>query len=649
MPDFNLPFVLEADACGYGLGAVLLQAGHPIAYFSKTLGVRAMSKSIYEKELMAVVLGVQKWRHYLMGRHFVIHSDQQSLKHLLEQREIGPQYQKWVGKLLGFDFEIKYKPGPCNKVADALSRGFPPHSELISMVTSHGIEWAVVYKQIHQDPWLQQITSDILSGNSTLKGFAVERGLLKYKIRLVLPRGLAIIPLLLQEYHTSPIAGHSGVHKTYQRLAAEWFWKGMRRDVETLVQSCATCQQQKTSTLSPAGLLQPLPIPNQIWEDVSMDFVEGLPRSLGMDSILVVVDRLSKYAHFISLRHPFTAQIVAKVFVKEVVRLHGFPSTIVSDRDKIFMSIFWQELFRLQGIQLHKSTSYHPQTDGQTEVVNKCLEACLRCFIQGKPRNWAAWLAWAEYWYNTSWHSSINSTPFKAVYGRDPPPLYRCERGSTAVSTLEEQLLDRDLILDELKFYLLQAQHSMKVQENSKRRAVSFEPGDMVYLKLQPYRQLSLATRPYDKLAPRFYGPYKVLTRIGTVAYKLELPSHVKIHPVFHVSQLKQAVGNLPLSATIPAQLSSDLTLEVEPQAILGVRTAAHNSSEVSQVLVQWKDLPSFNATWEEAQALNLRFPSFHLEDKVAVWLGGNAKAQYKPPLLYTYHRKKKKNEASRK
>lgn len=145
---------------------------------------------------------------------------------------------------------------------------------------------------------------------------------------------------------------------------------------------------------------------------------------------------------------------------------HGFPATIVSDHEKVFMSLFRKELFKLQGTLLHRSITYHPQSDGQTEVVNKSLEAYPRCFIQGKPSTWASWLPWAEYWYNTSTHSSTNFTPFEVVYGRPPPPLYRYARGSTVVYSLEEQLLLEDSILDELKFHLMKAQNSIKVQED---------------------------------------------------------------------------------------------------------------------------------------------------------------------------------------
>lgn len=333
-----------------------------------------------------------------------------------------------------------------------------------------------------------------------------------------------------------------------------------------------------------------------------MDFVEGLPKSGGWDSILVVVYRLSKYGHFIGLRHPFSVVTVAQVFTREVVKLHGFPATIVSDRDKVFMSLFWRELFKLQGTLLHRSTAYHPQSDGQTEVVNKSVEAYLRCFIQGKPSTWAKWLCWAEYWYNTSKHSATNFTPFGVVYGRPPPPLYRYERNSTAVAALEDQLLVRDAVLDELKFHLVTAQNNMRVQENRHRREVHFMVGDLVYLRLQPYKQQSLARRPNEKLAPRYFGPFAILKRVGSVAYELALPSHSKIHPVFHISQLKKAVGTAPVSPVLPPLLTADLVLPSSPSQVLGCRPNTLNPAGPAEILVQWSDMSVDEATWEDVQ-----------------------------------------------
>lgn len=215
-----------------------------------------------------------------------------------------------------------------------------------------------------------------------------------------------------------------------------------------------------------------------------MDFVEALPKSRGYDTVLVVVDRLTKFAHFLGLRHPFTAASVAEIFVREVVRLHGFPSSIVSDRDKVFMSNFWRELFRLQGTVLARSTAYHPQTDGQSEIVNQALETYLRCFINGQPRHWAKWLHWAEYCYNTAPHMSTNMSPIKALYGRSPPSVIRIGQNCTPVDSLDQLLRERDAILDDLNYHLLRSQHRMKKRADLKRREVVFEEGDLVYLKL---------------------------------------------------------------------------------------------------------------------------------------------------------------------
>ena len=203
---------------------------------------------------------------------------------------------------------------------------------------------------------------------------------------MIFPSNSPYIPLLLHEFHCGSVGGHAGIRRTYARLAVEFYWKGIKKHVQDYVTACDVCQRSKHEAMVPTGLLQPLSIPNQVWDDITLDFIEGLPRSHGFDSILEVVDRLSKYSHFIALKHPFIAQSVALMFLKEVVRLHGIPRSIIIDRDKVFMSSFWRELFFfLQGSELKQSTAYYPQTDGQSEVVNHGLEIYLRCFTMDKP------------------------------------------------------------------------------------------------------------------------------------------------------------------------------------------------------------------------------------------------------------------------
>lgn len=254
----------------------------------------------------------------------------------------------------------------------------------------------------------------------------------------------------------------------------------------------------------------------KVWDEITLDFIEGLPMSYGVNTVLVVVDRFSKYAHFVALRHPFTAITVAQVFVKEIVKLHGFPTSIISDRDRIFLSNFWKEIFRLQGTSLKRSTSYHPQTDGQTKIVNKALETYLRCFAGGDPKSWSKWLHWAEFSYNTSTHVSTKLTPFKVLYGRDPPEVNRLGKWHSPVDSVEAILMERDAMLDDLHMNLLKAQQTMKNNADKKRRDDSFQVGEKVYVKLQPYRQHTVARRPCEKLAARFFGPFEVLERIGS-------------------------------------------------------------------------------------------------------------------------------------
>lgn len=332
-------------------------------------------------------------------RHFIIKTDHSSLKYFLGQRANTPFQQKWVSKLLGFDYEIQYKRGAENLVVDALSKVHVSEGKNtddgtveLSAISYPYFGWIDELRRHNEkDEWVKEKfkeVSDCISRGNTppsLAKYSIDNGFLCYKRIVVLSPSSQWKHKILEEHHSTPVAGHQGVVKAYHQIKKGFYWQGLKKDVEVFISECVVCQQNKFETISSPGLLQPLPISQQVWHDVSMDFIVGLPNYHGKTVIMVVVDRLTKYAHFIALSHPYTTTSVAQVFIDNVLKLHGLPSSIMSDRDLIFVSAFWKELFKLQGTKLCMSPGYHPQSDGQSEVMNRCLEIYLRCFVGRQP------------------------------------------------------------------------------------------------------------------------------------------------------------------------------------------------------------------------------------------------------------------------
>jgi ribosomal protein L21E len=440
---------------------------------------------------------------------------------------------------MGLSYRIIYKQGKENRVADALSRTThaPDHDlTALSTVTSSWVH--TLQESYTQDPDSSKLLQELAIQSPSGK-FSLNKGLIYFNSRIWIGNIPEIQQQILFALHSSAVGGHSGFEATYNRIKRLFAWPHQKQTVKDYVAQCMVCQQAKTERVASPGLLSPLPIPDGSWKVITMDFIEGLPRSQSYNCILVVVDRFSKYAHFLPLSHPFTALQVAILFMNNIFKLHGLPQAIISDRDKIFTSHLWRELFKLIGTNLQMSSAYHPQTDGQSERVNQCLETYLRCFVNSSPTKWSSWLPLAEFWYNTSSHSSLGNTPFYVLYGHHPSALGLDIPGSSDHSDLDSWLKDRDLMQQLAQQHLLRAQRKMKIQADKHRSFRTFQIGDSVFVKIQPYVQTSLATRSSNKLSYRYFGPFKVVAKINDVAYQLQLPVGCLIHPVFHVSQLK--------------------------------------------------------------------------------------------------------------
>nr|GEX39470.1 retrotransposable element Tf2 [Tanacetum cinerariifolium] len=491
----------------------------------------------------------------------------------------------WLPKLLGYDYEIVYKKGSENVVVDALLRvdSSGEFLQIIFSSVSSGV-WDKV-----KDSWENDLdTQNLIKSleNHSYKGnkYSWTGEILKRKGKVVVRNDLELRKELVHHFYDEAIGGHFGAHVTMKKLGSLFYWKCLKKMVKQMIRDCD--------------------------KEISMDYIEKLPTSYEKSVILAVVDRLSKYAHFIPLTQPFTASQVAQVFLDLVYKLHGLPESIVSDRDKVFLSNFWKALFAELKVKLKLSTAYHPQTDGLTKVVNRSLRCYLRCMCGEKPKEWVKWLPLAEFWYNTNYHTSTKTTPYEAVYCQTPPIHVPYIPRDSRVEKVDRILQAREEAIKVLKFHLKRSQDRMRNQANKHRTDRQFKVGDWVYLKLQPHKQVSIRQGHQNKLSPKYYGPFKVAERIREVAYRLELPNSNQIYLVFHISQLKKCHGKDHSVGVLP-QLREDGLLENKPMAILERRLGKVNNKSVMFVLIQWTNKQVEEATWEIYEDLITKFPGF--------------------------------------
>jgi transposase InsO family protein len=625
----SLPFTVTTDASGEAIGAVLMQndenGDRPVAFLSKTLNNAQKRYSTYDKEMLAIKEALRVWRPYLVSQHFVIYTDHKPLTHLKSQHNLSNRQLAWLDEFSQFDFDITYKPGKANVVADALSRR-PQQTTELAVVTKLVQDKTFldrIRKGYDQDSYFNGVKS-FLSGEEnstryatrgTSKQFRLTEDGLIYETRgkqprLCIPEDMELKRCLLKDRHDAPTAGHFGTNKTIASIHQNYWWPHLRQDVEKYVASCDACQRNKPSQERPAGPLQPLPVPTERWADISMDYIVQLPKTTkGHDAILVVVDRLTKRAHFIPTTTNVTAPETAQLFIDNVFKLHGLPQSIVTDRDTRFVSHFWRSLFGLLGIQLKPSTAYHPQTDGQTERTNRTLEQMLRNYINYKQNNWDSFLSLVEFAYNSAEQSSIGVSPFYCDLGRQP---------HTADTLMVKQdfkdkthVHSTATLMDELNDTMLKAREAMsKAQEqqtkyaDQHRRDATYQVGDWVLLSSANITADFEKNRPTRKLAPRFIGPFQISEIISPVNYKLDLQGQLDIHPVFHVSLLKPYKRNPPefegreIARPPPVIVEGEKEYEVEK--ILDKRVHRRRT----EYLVKWRGYDQFESTWLPAKEL---------------------------------------------
>jgi hypothetical protein len=454
MPDLQKGIDIYFDACRQGLGCVLMQEGHVIAYVYRQLQKHELNYPTHDLELAVVVHAVKIWRHYIMGTKCYVYSDHKSLKYIFTQRDLNLRQCRWLELIKDYDLEIHYHPSKANLVADALSQNEHVHAAIVTQLSDElaedferlnlGIVAHTEGITIEVEPTLEQEirkgqigdaiiqeTKDLMVEDRGPDFTEDEQGPIWFKNRICVLEIDSLRETILKEAHDSDYSIHPGSTKMYQDLKQKYSWYGLKRDVAAHVVVCDVCQRVKAEHQRPTGVLHPLKVPEWKWQEIGLDFIIGLSHTQkGYDSIWVIVDRLTKVAHFIPVKTTYKGSQLAGLYMAQIVCLHGVPKKIVSGRGSQFTSRFWKSLHENMDTKLNFSSAYHPQTDGQTERTNQVLEDMLRACALKHGGSWVKSLPYAEFSYNNSYQASLKMSPFEALYGRKCIiPLYWDQTG----------------------------------------------------------------------------------------------------------------------------------------------------------------------------------------------------------------------------
>jgi hypothetical protein len=599
-PDFTQPdtFEVHTDASIEGLGAALIQGSRPVAYMSRKLNAAERNYTTTEQECLAVIEALREWRCYLEGARFTVFTDHQPLTYMDTKAMLSRRQIRWSEELQRFTFDWRFTKGADNLVADALSR-VPALMAARKSARSTKVTISPA-QQVTMTPLLENIklayaTDAWFAKTENTKTLVKKADLWWCNGKLAVPDNDKLKLDILKEAHDAPYSAHAGFTKTLHNIRRYYWWPRMHTQIKKYVQTCDSCQRMKASNQKPAGALQPLSIPERNWESVSLDLITDLPRTdRGHDAIIVFVDRLSKMTHFAPCTKTISAAELAMIFGRDVVRLHGFQKNLVLDRDPRFTSQFFSDLCKLFGTQLRMSTAFHPQTDGQTERMNRTLEDALRHYVSPTQTDWDLYLAPMEFAINNAVQDSTKHTPFMLNYGFDPyTPLslhmnVKSASAQNVSSTLHEKL-------KQAKLAIKAAQDRQKAQADKKRTFAMYNTGDKVMLNTKNFKFKCTGVR---KLMPRWCGPFTIVEAVGLVAYRLDLPANLKMHNVFHISSLKQYHEDARTVLPPPPELVND-SLEYDVEAVMDHRTRKEGRKTVKDYLIKWKGYNPEHNTWE--------------------------------------------------
>lgn len=566
-PNYHKPFIVDVDASLVGFGAVLSQKDdqdtiRPIAFVSRATSRSERNYAATELECTAMTWALCKFTPYIDGSDVTLVTDHAALQWLLAYKGSNQRILRQCMLLQPMRdlITIVHRPGKLHRHVDQLSRApvrlnddisdsDDENGPCLTNVNWKDAEDPIFMKTIRDnlflDPKYVQIIEECkISRDDIIKNakhhrrlpFLLVDGLLYFyrpsfnKYTLCVPDVDSVRTDIIHDHHDSPLAAHRSADKTYLSIAQHYHWSGLRHDVDRYVRTCDPCQRNKP-TIKPTAPMQPIePVPER-WHTITMDFAVHLPKSRGYDAILVIIDKFSKRTHLVPTHVTATAADTARLLIWNVIRLHGFPRNIISDRDSKFTSSLWKSVTSAFGTKLRMSTSFWPPTDGQSERQVRTLKEALRHYINIKQDNWYDALPALELSYNSSVHSSTGRTPFELDLGI---PLRILAAPLTPSDDLDS--LDGLAFIDKLNADAMdaieciqRAQGYQSTQHDKNARPIVYKIGDEVLLRAETFHPAFVKVTKSKKLGPTYYGPFKVLATFGLSVIELDLPEHVKM------------------------------------------------------------------------------------------------------------------------